>query len=449
MVGFRQDRTTGTWWGPCPDCGEAKCSVGLLALSCTDCGLTLRPEDALQRLAAAPGRRQSAGASFPPPARITEILAEGEPAVDWLTPPVIPAGGNILVAGYPKSHKTHFVLDLAVSLATGTPFLGRFGIPQRRRVGVVLMEGIRFQAGRRIARLCEGHSSTVEEADDQIHIWHRPPLRFDLSTVTELGEHAHRLGLEVLIVDAWSYVASGSPDRAEEVTPQLMAFSSLRSSVPGLTTLLVHHARKAKDTGTEERLTDLIRGSSAFGAWYDCGIVLGRKDEQSPVSVRVELRDYLTPPPFTFTVEDDEPASPANGWRAGGALRLRASEKSPAELAAEQRAEDRILEVLQVVHARPGCTKTDLDSALTGKATDIRHARDLAVSRGLLADRGEGGSFRPASYHLTEAGSALVVPSSHRRPDDGEPHRRPVVPPPVGGDGGRWAAAEPQGGPGR
>lgn len=161
--------------------------------------------------------------------------------------------------------------------------------------------------------------------------------------------------MDVLILDAWAYVATGNSDSADEVTPQLVAFSSIRDKVPGLTTVLIHHARKQKADAKDERVTDLIRGSGAFGAWYDCGIALSRKDEQSPVGVRVELRDYRTPKPFSFTIEDEVPPSRSTDWLGQGALWLQASDKTPIELAAGQRAEEHLLDVVRFVHENSGC----------------------------------------------------------------------------------------------
>ena len=62
-----------------------------------------------------------------------------------------------MIAGYPKTYKTTFVQDLAVALASGRPFLDRFPVDCAHNVGIILMEGLLWQAARRTRRLSRGH----------------------------------------------------------------------------------------------------------------------------------------------------------------------------------------------------------------------------------------------------------------------------------------------------
>jgi hypothetical protein len=48
---------------------------------------------------------------------------------DWLVEGLIVEGEPMMLAGPKKCYKTSFAVDLAVSLATSTPFLGRFAVP--------------------------------------------------------------------------------------------------------------------------------------------------------------------------------------------------------------------------------------------------------------------------------------------------------------------------------
>ena len=221
-----------------------------------------------------------------------------------------------------------FVLDLAVSLATATPFLGRFRVPVRRRAGLVLMEDRKWSVKRRLERLCLSRGVALADLEGWLHHWIRPPLRFNDQTVRELGDYAAELELDFLGVDSWAYVGVGDHNDAAEVTPQLQAFGAIHERRPGISLELTHHARKEKTPGqlSDQRLTDIIRNSSAFGAWYDAGLVLTRRDEtESHVTVRAEFRDYLEPAPFAFEVKDEYPASEQNNYRSSGWLRLLAS----------------------------------------------------------------------------------------------------------------------------
>src|SRR6516164_11082089 len=56
---------------------------------------------------------------------------------EWLVEQILVGGQPGVIGGPKKGMKTSIALDLAVSLASGTPFLGVFAVPMRMRVGVI------------------------------------------------------------------------------------------------------------------------------------------------------------------------------------------------------------------------------------------------------------------------------------------------------------------------
>jgi hypothetical protein len=315
---------------------------------------------------------------FPAPMSVLDLLKLPEPEEIAIVEPFLPADANVLLAAYPKCFKTGFLLTLSLAAASGRRFLGMFDVPRRHRVGLVLMEDRAHRIRRRLQRLCAGaepRSMEMESLQGQIWSWFRPPLFLaEPASVGQLGRYVEEHELDLLIVDSWAYVSAGNPNDADIVTPQLMALSGIRDRAPGLSVLLVHHARKTIQGATgmdDERLTDIIRNSSAFGAWYDSGIVLSRKNEMSPITVRMELRDLPAPDPFTFTVEDEFPAGPENGLRPDGWLRVVASKEHPS-LVGRRADIDRLSPaVLEYLHANPGTSKRDLRSGIKARAADV------------------------------------------------------------------------------
>ena len=59
-----------------------------------------------------------------------------ERPIEYLVEGLVVRGQPLVIGGPVKSCKTLLVLDLAYSLASGTPFLGRFAVPKPARVVV-------------------------------------------------------------------------------------------------------------------------------------------------------------------------------------------------------------------------------------------------------------------------------------------------------------------------
>lgn len=395
-LGFRKAAGgQGIWWGACRWCQAPKASVAVTGYSCTTCETALRLDDLEAQLAQEEDPRR-----LPAPMSVADLIAVEDPEEDWLVEGLIPAGGNILLAGYPKTYKTMVLLELAVALATESPFLGRYRVPTRRRSGIVLMEDMAHRVRRRLNRLCLARGMELADLEGWLFVWCRPPLRLNDATVRELGDDAETYDLDFLGVDSWSYVATGDSNSADEVTPQLLALSACRTRREGLTVELTHHARKTPGDGSGDRLTDLIRNSGAFGAWYDAGIVLGRKDETAPVTVRAELRDHESPEAFAFTVEDEHPGSADNGQLSTGWLRLRASDETPYTIERQAAAEKLVPAVREFLADHPdGVSRTKLRD-VPGTNADVEAAFQLLVDLGEAAYTPSPGPGKPSNYAL-------------------------------------------------
>jgi hypothetical protein len=317
----------------------------------------------------------------PPPMSFAELRLVEEPEERDIAEGLLPADANLLVTAYPKSFKTFFLCETGVAATTATPLLQRFHVPRVHRVGLVLMEDAKHRVLRRIERMCLAHDVDPDVLATRLHLWFRPPLRLaDAKGVADMKHYAADLGLDLLAIDNWAYVATGNSNDADDVSPQLAAFSSIREANPGMSVLLVQHARKQAQDRSGERLTDIIRNSSAFGAWYDAGILLSRPDEHSPVNVRVEMRDRPAPAAFSFTVEDEVPGDDRR--MPSGYLRLAASDVPAAVL--QQRADAVPFKgpVLAFLRDNPGVSKAALKKGVPGDNLLVEAAFNLLCQEG-------------------------------------------------------------------
>ena len=113
-------------------------------------------------------------------APVHTMLAEGvefaisaPPETDWVVRGVIQKGGNGIVTGEPKAGKSLAMIDLLLSIATGTPWLG-FQAPCRMKCALISREDYPGLTGQRIAGLFRG---TVRRTDLDGWIWVNPGSR--------------------------------------------------------------------------------------------------------------------------------------------------------------------------------------------------------------------------------------------------------------------------------
>ena len=72
------------------------------------------------------------------------------------------------------------------------------------------MEGLDWQAARRMERICVGHGLDPDEVGRNVHLWHRPPLRLiDQDAVDGLGGWVAELEIAVLILDNYGLASIG------------------------------------------------------------------------------------------------------------------------------------------------------------------------------------------------------------------------------------------------
>jgi hypothetical protein len=188
-------------------------------------------------------------------------LAEGDFRPRWLVQRLLVADQPGIIGGPVKTLKTSFIIDLAVSLGSATPFLGRFEVNQRRRVAVLSGESGGFTIQETAKRVC--HARGIELTDvDCLWEFDLPQLA-DPGDMTELADGLAAGGVEVLLLDPLylSLLTAGgySPDAAKNVYaigPLLLNISRACLAVK-TTPIFAHHANKSIPAGEPMELTHL------------------------------------------------------------------------------------------------------------------------------------------------------------------------------------------------
>jgi hypothetical protein len=189
----------------------------------------------------------------------------------WLVESLWSDAGVGILGGSPKSYKTFLALDIAVSVASGTPCLDLFEVPQPGPALLFLAEDSAASAHERVAGLCQHRSIGLDALD--LFLLTTPVLCLDSAVDYErLGATVAAFRPRLLVLDPFVRIhRSIDENSATEVSRLLSGLTELKRSFD-LAILLVHHVRKNGSGHPGQAL----RGSGDFRAWSDSNLYLKR-----------------------------------------------------------------------------------------------------------------------------------------------------------------------------
>jgi hypothetical protein len=198
----------------------------------------------------------------------------------WLVEQLWGASSVGVIGGAPKCSKTWLGLDLALSVATGTDCLGKYGVPHPGPVLVYLAEDALPVVRERVAGMARHRGLDLEGI--AIHVITAPALRLDREPDrTRLFETAQRLRPRLILLDPLVRLHGIDENHAGEVAGLLAYFRSLQRRLD-LSVMLVHHARKNATTAVPAGQG--LRGSSDLHAFGDSNLYLRRTRERLVLS---------------------------------------------------------------------------------------------------------------------------------------------------------------------
>jgi RecA-family ATPase len=214
-----------------------------------------------------------------PAVRVAEIASE-EHAERWLVKSLWGDSSVGVIGGAPKCSKTWLGLDMALSVATGTPCLGKYLVPQPGPALVYLAEDALPIVRQRVAGMARHRG--LELAAVEMHVITAPTLRLDREPHRgRLFETARRLRPRLLLLDPLVRLHGIDENHAGEVAGLLAYFRSLQREL-NLSVVLVHHARK--NATASVAAGQGLRGSSDIHAFGDSNLYLRRTNEHLVLS---------------------------------------------------------------------------------------------------------------------------------------------------------------------
>jgi hypothetical protein len=225
-----------------------------------------------------------------PVVRIGDLPSQGQ-TQPWLVEQLWGDSSVGVIGGAPKCSKTWLGLDLALSVASGTPCLGQFAVPRPGPVLVYLAEDALAVVRERVAGMARQRG--LELAAIDIHVITAPTLLLDREPHrSRLFDTARRLRPRLLLLDPLVRLHAIDENHAGEVAALLAYFRTLQRQLD-LSVMLVHHTRKNPAAGLAAG--QALRGSSDLHAFGDSNLYLRRTREHLLLSS--EHRAAPAPPP--------------------------------------------------------------------------------------------------------------------------------------------------------
>jgi hypothetical protein len=225
-----------------------------------------------------------------PVLRVDAIPTEPVPR-RWLIEGLWGAAAVGFIGGPPKCCKSYLGLDMALSVATGTPCLGTYAVIEPGPALVYLAEDALSVVRERAETLARHRGLPLAEVN--LHVITAPRLRLDQPADRgRLFETARRLHPRMLLLDPLVRLHAVDENSATEVAQLLAGLRELQRGLD-LAIVLVHHTRKAVPAGMAAGQG--LRGSTDLHAFGDSNLYLRRLRGQ--LLLTMEHRAAAAPDP--------------------------------------------------------------------------------------------------------------------------------------------------------
>jgi hypothetical protein len=252
---------------------------------------------------------------------IGTLLARNTKPTEWCVEGIWEHQGWGFIAGEPKTYKSTFTTDLAVSIATASPFLGHFHVNKPSPVLIVQEENSESIQHARLARILrsKGYGGEIHSLNGSI-LELTPPdgdcpvycldrTRFSFNNAQKrraLEADIKAIQPGMVIFDPFQRMLGDLSVRKEQDVTECLNWLDKVNQTYKTSLLIVHHYNKRRDDGPKEGGQRML-GSQALHAWLSCGIYIQRISG-GLLKVTREFRAFNSGQPFEleFDSQDDE-----------------------------------------------------------------------------------------------------------------------------------------------
>ncbi len=242
---------------------------------------------------------------------------------------------NIIAA--PKSHKSWLSMDMALSLALGQPWLGRFPTEQGR-VLIIDNELHHETTAHRMPQISKARGIPEQARAGMIDIVN---VRGRLKDINRLSEQFAKMPAnryKMIILDAfYRFMPSGADENDNAGMAAIYNTLDAYAHHLGCSFVLIHHSSKGNQSG--KSVTDMGAGAGSQSRAADAHVALRPHEEDGVSVLDAVVRSWPPPDPFcvrwefpVWNIDEDldpsdlegkvkpksngEPKSPARNWTA-------------------------------------------------------------------------------------------------------------------------------------
>lgn len=254
----------------------------------------------------------------------------GDTPVKWLIENWIPDNTIAMAVAPPGTYKTWMELALAVSVASGRPFLNQFPVQKTGPVIIVQQEDFHGQVAERLALAVKSMFDFGADPalDNDLFRLTTPPslpiylhphrrLRFEDGVVMEALEEKIRSIRPALVIIDPLYSTGETSDFMVELVNNMWPLKDMRDRY-GCSFFIAHHTGKGKNDSTNR---EGGWGSQFLNAFIETGWQIRRKDEKDTATIKRHFKvredleetivkfDISTDPPYKFNVQFRTPSA--------------------------------------------------------------------------------------------------------------------------------------------
>ena len=242
------------------------------------------------------------------------VKGYGGEGVSWLVDEWLPDASITFLVSPPESYKTWILLDLAVSISAGVPFLGKYRVNSPGPTLIIQQEDSHSGLTDRLALIAEQKLGALPKLDGEtwsiptmpdIPIYVHPDrqLRFgNKQVISELEQQIATIRPKVIMIDPLYSTTDSTDNYMADLANRMMVLKTWRDKY-GCSFVIAHHSKKNLDPDSTAREDSW--GSQFLNAFLEAGWQVRRNPRlsQNEIIVRRHSKVMGNQSPISLTFD--------------------------------------------------------------------------------------------------------------------------------------------------